>query len=82
MRAVGLDIGITSISAVVMDALSGKTEKEYTMTTVSVLGSYQGIPVCLAIGDNQASFKKNCASAMGVEKFDPYSFMEKMLEEA
>lgn len=56
MRAVGLDIGITSISAVVMDALSGKTEKEYTMATVSVLGSYQGIPVCLAIGDNQASF--------------------------
>lgn len=112
--------------------------------TVSVLGSYQEIPVCLAIGDNQASFLgsircakdeilvnmgtggqvslwttarmngediemrpfmensylavgaslcggrayailasffKNCASAMGVEKFDPYSFMKKMLEE-
>ncbi len=50
--------------------------------------------MCLAIGDNQASFLgsihcakdeilvnffQNCASAMGVDGFDPYSFMKKML---
>lgn len=50
--------------------------------------------MCLAIGDNQASFLgsihcakdeilanffQNCANAMGVDGFDPYSFMKKML---
>ena len=41
MRAVGLDIGTTSISAVVMDALSGKTEKAYTVANDSFLSSDQ-----------------------------------------
>lgn len=41
MRAVSLDIGTTSISAVVMDALSGETEKAYTISNDSFLSSVQ-----------------------------------------